>query len=566
MNTVAGGGTGGLGDGGTATAATLNQPGGVFLDSSGDIFIADTNNSRIREISGGTITTVVGAGGFAVSPALFQPGGVFLDALGDIYIADTGNSLIREVTPTGVSTIIAGGGSFGYYGDGAAATGAALYNPQGVYVDGSGNVYIADTLNNAIRKVTASTGIISTIAGNGMAGFTGDGGQASAAQLSSPTGVIMDNAGNLLIADKLNNRIRSIAPNGVITTIAGNGNQGFSGDNGPATSAALYNPTGVFVDGSGNIYVAVAFSNVIRKFAPGGVITTVAGVGGAANFSGDGGPATSATLNHPAGVAVDGSGNIFIADTGNNRIRQVSVSTGSVPAISTNGVVPIYSSVPVIQPGEWVSIYGTNLAPAVTNWSGHFPAPLPGTTVTINGNPAYVYYVSPTLIDVEAPDDTQTGSVNVVVTTASGKATSTVTLAQFGPTFFLFGDGKHVAAIIPGANGAYDLVGPTGSSLGFPTVAAKAGDVVELYASGLGPTTKEVDAGQPVPLGGVPAVGPVIILINNVSVTPQFVGVVSPGQFQINVQIPPGLGTGDVPIVASVGGVQTPANMVIALQ
>jgi uncharacterized protein (TIGR03437 family) len=364
----------------------------------------------------------------------------------------------------------------------------------------------------------------------------------------------MDHAGNLLIADKLNNRIRSIAPNGVITTIAGNGNQGFSGDNGPATSAALYNPTGVFVDGSGNIYVAVAFSNVIRKFAPGGVITTVAGVGGAANFSGDGGPATSATLNHPAGVAVDGSGNIFIADTGNNRIRQVSVSTGSVPAISTNGVVPIYSSVPVIQPGEWVSIYGTDLAPAVTNWSGHFPAPLPGTTVTINGNPAYVYYVSPTLIDVEAPDDTQTGPVNVVVTTASGKATSTVTLAQFGPTFFLFGDGKHVAAIIPGANGAYDLVGPTGSSLGFPTVAAKAGDVVELYASGLGPTTKEVDAGQPVPLGGVPAVGPVTILVNNVSVTPQFVGVVSPGQFQINVQIPPGLGTGDVPIVASVGG------------
>jgi uncharacterized protein (TIGR03437 family) len=123
-----------------------------------------------------------------------------------------------------------------------------------------------------------------------------------------------------------------------------------------------------------------------------------------------------------------------------------------------------------------------------------------------------------------------------------------------------------VAAIIARANGAYDLAGPTGSSLGFPTVAAKAGDVVELYASGLGPTTSEVDAGQPVPLGGVPAIGPVTVLINNVSVTPQFAGVVSPGQFQINVQIPAGLGIGDVPIVASVGGVQTPANVVIALQ
>src|ERR1019366_1612507 len=178
----------------------------------------------------------------------------------------------------------------------------------------------------------------------------------------SPTGVVMDNAGNLLIADKFNNRIRSVSQSGNITTIAGNGTAGFSGDNGLATAAALYNPTGVFVDGSGNIFVTVSYSNRIRKIAPGGIITTVAGAG-TQSFSGAGGPATSASLNHPNTVAIDGSGNIFIADTGNNRIREVSASTAAGPSINPGGVVPIYSSVPVIQPGEWVTIYGSNLVP-----------------------------------------------------------------------------------------------------------------------------------------------------------------------------------------------------------
>jgi uncharacterized protein (TIGR03437 family) len=563
--TAAGGGTAGLGDGGPATAATLNQPGGVFLDSSGNLFIADTLNNRIRKVSGGTITTVVGTGGLPVSPALNQPSAIFVDSAGDIFIADTVNNMIREVSAAGTATIIAGGGLGGFFGDGGAANQAVLFNPQGLYVDSSGNIYIADTLNNAVRKVTASTGIITAFAGNEIGGFSGDGGKATSAQLYSPTGVTMDNAGNLLIADKFNNRIRSVSPGGNITTIAGNGTAGFSGDNGLATAAALYNPTGVFVDASGNIFVTVYYSNRIRKIAPGGIITTVAG-GGAQSFSGDGGPAASGSLNHPSTVAVDGSGNIFIADTGNNRIREVSASTGTGPSINPSGVVPIYSSVPVIQPGEWVTIYGSNLVPTTTDWSARFPAPIPGITVTIDGNPAYIYYASPGLIDVQAPDDTSTGTVPVVVTSANGKVTSTVTLAQAAPSFFVLGDSKHVAAIIARANGAFDYAGPTGSSLGFPTVAAKAGDVVELYATGLGPVTQEVDAGQPVPAGGVLIANPVTVLINNVAVTPLFAGIVSPGQFQINVVIPAGLGTGDVSIVASVGGVQTQANIVLAVQ
>jgi len=334
MFTVAGNGTYGIGgDNGPATSAQLSA-GGVAVDSAGNLYIVDTPNNRIREVSGGRITTVAGTGtlgysgdnGPATSARLNGPQAVAVDYAGNLYIADTENSRIRKVS-NGVITTVAGSGTPGFGGDNGPATGAQLYFPSGVAVDSALNLYIADSANNRIRKV--SNGVITTVAGNGTQGFGGDNGPATSAQLNRPQGVAVDSAGNVYIADRNNNRIREVS-NGVITTVAGNS---LSGDNGPATSAQLYSPQGVAVDSAGNLYVADPGNNRIRKVSN-GVITTVAG-NGTPGFSGDNGPATSAQLNRPQGVAVDSAGNVYIADRNNNRIREV--SNGVITTVAGNG-------------------------------------------------------------------------------------------------------------------------------------------------------------------------------------------------------------------------------------
>ncbi len=237
----------------------------------------------------------------------------------------------------------------------------------------------------------------------------------------------------------------------------------------------------------------------------------------------------------------------------------------SAPSITPNRIVPIYSNVNIIQSGEWVSIFGTNFAAAATIWNGTFTTSLGGVSVTINGKPAYLIYVSPTQINLQAPGDSTTGPVPVVVITTGGNASSTVTLAQFGPSFSLF-DTIHVAGIIlrpdgsgTQGGGTYDILGPTGNSLGYPTVAAKPGDTVEIFGVGFGSTSPSVTPGQ-VFSGAAPAVNPVNLIINGIQVTPSFTGLSSAGLFQINLTVPPGLGTGDLSLVAGVGGVQTPAG------
>jgi uncharacterized protein (TIGR03437 family) len=249
----------------------------------------------------------------------------------------------------------------------------------------------------------------------------------------------------------------------------------------------------------------------------------------------------------------------------------VTRTTLPVPTIAPGGVVPVFSATNTIQPSEWVSIYGENLATTPATWNGDFPSSLGGTSVTIDGKPAYLWYVSPTLINLQAPDDTATGTVAVMVSTIAGVATSTVTLASSGPSFSML-DTKHVTGIILRPDhtgnyggGAYDIVGPTGSSLGYPTVAAKAGDLVELFGVGFGPTSPGVPAGKAFS-GAAATTNNVTILVNNVSVTPSFAGLSSAGLYQINMIVPPGLGAGDLPLVAIVGGVQTPAGRVLSLQ
>ena len=299
-------------------------------DGSGNLYIADRSNHRIRKVdSAGNITTVAGTGtagfggdgGAAVAAQLNSPTGVAPDGSGNLYIADTDNRRIRKVDSAGNITTVAGDGTTGFGGDGGAAVAAQLNSPIGVAPDGSGNLYIADQNNDRIRKVD-SAGNITTVAGDGTTGFGGDGGAAVAAQLNLPHSVAVDGAGNLYIADWGNHRIRKVDSAGVITTVAGSGTAGFGGDGGAAVAARLSLPTGVAVDGSGNLYIADWGNHRIRKVNSAGVITTVVG-DGTAGFGGDGGAAAAAQLNSPRGVAPAGSGNLYIADTGNNRIRKL---------------------------------------------------------------------------------------------------------------------------------------------------------------------------------------------------------------------------------------------------
>ena len=358
------------GDGGPATSARLQLrvcclpgPAAVAVDSTGNLFIADTGNNRIRKVfPSGIIATVAGNGtpgfsgngGPATSAQLNWPLGVAVDGAGNLFIADRGNNHIRKVSTSGIITSVAGGGTLqGSSGDGGPATSAAL-ETAGVAVDGAGNLFLVDGNSYdgraRIRKVSPS-GIITTVAGTGTAGFSGDDGPATNAQLilTESTGLAVDGAGNLFLADRGNLRIRQVSLNGIITTVAGNGTLGLSGDGGPATSAQLY-PLSVAVDGAGNLFVADGNlyisrgGNRIRKVSPGGIITTVAGCGCfAGGNSGDGGPATNARLslgggdpNSLGGTAVDSAGNLFIADTGNHRIRKVSPS-GIMTTVAGNG-------------------------------------------------------------------------------------------------------------------------------------------------------------------------------------------------------------------------------------
>jgi len=342
--TYAGNGTAGYsGDGGAATSAELHAPGGLIYFS-GNLYISDLDNNRIRMVNAsGTISTFAGNGtaGYsgdgdaATSAEINTPKGLAVDASGNIYIADEANNRIRKVNTSGIISTVAGNGTAGYSGDGGAATSAEINSPYGVAIDASGNLYIADEANNRIRMVNTS-GTISTIAGNGTAGFSGDGGAATSAELKHPINVSVDAAGNIYIVDYGNSRIRMLNTSGTISTIVGNGTAGFSGDGGAATSAEIDMTTGIAkMDGSGNLYIADDGNNRIRMVNASGVINTVAG-NGTASYSGDGGLATSAEFNSPNHIEFDNVGNYYIADGANNRIREVYLPLSVSSTVITN--------------------------------------------------------------------------------------------------------------------------------------------------------------------------------------------------------------------------------------
>ena len=338
---VAGTGTAGYsGDDGPATGAELNLPSGVAVTADGGFLIADTDNNLVRKVSpAGVITSVAGTGtagnsgddGPATGAELSSPSGVAVTADGGFLIADTGNNLVRKVSPAGVITSVAGTGTAGHSGDDGPATGAELNLPLGVAVTADGGFLIADHGNSVIRKVSPAgispaggspAGVITSVAGTGTAGHSGDDGPATDAELKNPSGVAVTADGGFLIADTDNSVIRKVSPTGVITRVAGGGTSGHRGDDGPATDAELVVPLGVAVTADGGFLIADTDNNLIRKVSPTGVITRVAGTGLGA-YSGDDGPATEAEVKIPFGVAATADGGFLIADTNNHMIRKV---------------------------------------------------------------------------------------------------------------------------------------------------------------------------------------------------------------------------------------------------
>jgi len=344
ISTYAGTGVAGFGgDGGAATSARLNSPFNVGPDAAGNVYIADSVNNSVRRVNPqGIITTVAGNqrfafsgdGGTALQASLTLPRSVAPDAAGGFYIADELAGRVRRVSPEGIITTVAGNGLIRSFSDGIAATQAYLNNPRGIWLAPDGRLYIADTENHYLRVVDTS-GRISTLAGRGGGAFTGDGGPARNAYIANPADVVGDSAGNLYFSDSGTNRIRRIAPNGIINTIAGNGLPGYNGDGNPATRFSLQFPQEISLDRAGNLYIADRNNHRIRRLSPDSTISTVAGTG-AEGYTGDGGPATLATLRFPWGVTVDSQNNLYIADRDNHVIRRVAAN-GIISTIMGNG-------------------------------------------------------------------------------------------------------------------------------------------------------------------------------------------------------------------------------------
>jgi uncharacterized protein (TIGR03437 family) len=568
--TVAGGGNV-VSDNGPATSAQLWSPFGVAADSAGNLYIADSYNDRIRKASNGAIGTVAGGGssdgdnGPATSAQLLNPTGVAVDPAGNLYIADTFNNRIRKVS-NGVITTVAGGGAS--LGDSGPATSAQLYFPAGVAVDSAGNLYIGDSNNNRIRKVT--NGVITTVAGDGTWGYSGDNGPATSAQLSGPYGIAVDSAGNLYIADRMNNRIRKVS-NGVITTVAGNGTPGFSGDNGPASNAQLNGPWGVAVDAAGNLYIADS-SNYRIRMVSNGVIATVAGSGltapsGGGGFSGDYGPATSAQLNSPSGVALDSAGNLYIADTGNDRIR-VLIPSGQASSPSMSAVTNAASNLPgAISPGEIVVLYGSGIGPAqlvnaAPGSDGSYDTQVANTSVSFNGIAAPMIYTWATQVAALVPYGI-TGTTAQVTVTYQGQTSAgfSVSIASSAPGIFTSdATGQGQAAAI-------NQDGITVNTAATPT---KIGDIISLYATGEGQTTPGGVDGQAASVPYPKPNLPVTVTVGGQDAPVEYAGG-APGMvaglMQVNVRIPAGIQTGNaVPVVLRVGDALSRGGVTIAVR
>ncbi len=374
INTIVGTGTAGsAGDGGLATAAQINAPSGISYDAAGNLYIAEVGGSRVRMVNAsGVITTIAGTGtagfsgdgGPATAAKINHPGDVAVDASGDIYFTDFNNNRVRKISG-GIITTVAGTGAAASSGDGGPATAAAINGPLGIYFDASGILYIAALFD--VRIMNLSSGIIKTYAGTGSGGYGGDGGPATGAQFNRINFMYMDPANNLYISDNGNHRIRQINSSGIINTIAGTGTIGFSGDGGPATNATINYPAGVVADASGNVYISDAMNYRIRRISTSGIITTYCGTG-SAGYGGDGGPALAALLNYPQDLEFNAAGNLSFVDLNNNRIRKLGGSNYNPAFINRDPSLPVCKNAVGTPVNALLSIIDTDAGQTET-WS-----------------------------------------------------------------------------------------------------------------------------------------------------------------------------------------------------
>ena len=574
VNTVAGNGTFGFsGDGGSALLAVLNAPTGLAAVN-GSLYIGDTSNQRVRVVAaGGTISTVAGDGtpsyggdGLPATGAnLAGPTGLTFDPSGNLYIADTQNGRVRRVDPFGTITTFAGNGLSGFGGEGDPATLTPLDAPQGVATDLTGDVYIADTYHHRVIRVD-SAGNIHTVAGTGTPGDT-PGSGALLGELSGPTGLAVGAAGNLYIADTQNHRIQMLTPGGTISTIVGTGTGGFSGDGGPATAAELSYPSAVAVDTGGDIYIADTGNNRVRLVTPDGNIATIAGTGDGL-YNGDTGPALAIALYNPGGLALDGQGNVWVADSGNNRVRLLASNQTVVtpPHLIT---VTLANSASLLAgplaPGEIFSIFGQGMGPATAltgsfDASGMLSTTLGNVQVLFNSTPAPLYYVQANQINAQVPYEMagQASAQLQVVYRGVALALMQVSLAAASPALFTLNYGAGNAVVVN-----------QDGTINSDRNPAPRGSIVVLYATGDGQTSPAGVTGQ----GAAPPFPqpllPVSLTMADIPATlyfaadaPGFVGLM-----QINAQVPTGfVPTGDLPVVLSVGPYQSPAGVTIAVK
>ena len=640
VQTVAGDGTvqldlyGAIGDGGPAINAGFSQTAapffqGVAVDSSGNLYVSDVNNHRVRKVNpGGIISTVaggplapVGDGGLATSAGLIGPTGLAVDSAGNLYIADATNARIRKVDKAGIISTVAGNGSLGFTGEGTVATSSPINAPVGLAIDAKGNIYFSEVGNALIgngprvRKVDPS-GILTTVAGNGTAGFSGDGGQATNAQLASGMeGLAVDNAGNLYIADYGNSRIRKVDPAGIITTVAGTGQSGVSsnGDGGLASNARLQ-PAGLALDASGNLYVSDYSASRIRKITLGAPPFSVSATALFFSSNFDIVPASQTLTVSSAGLPLtftittttSSGGEWLIAGTTGNTQQPIAVSIlGGLPAgtykgaititpttpgytpitvavtlninatipakptINTNGVVNGASFQPGIVGNSVLTILGANLASTTDTWNnaisgGHLPESLDGVTVTFNGKPAYLIYISPTQINLLSPD---VGSASVSVVVNNNGTLGVPYSAQaspYGPAFFAWPGNQPVAT-----RQDFSYAAKPGTFPGTTTIAAKPGDVLILWGTGFGATTPSTPLGVVVPSDqsysttSLPtvAINNIPALVYGAALSPGYAGL-----YQVAFQVPASLPDGDWPVVATIGGVSSPSGLVLSVR
>lgn len=568
------------GDGGPATFATLalanlqnecdplqfEQTSHIATDAAGNVYIADSNNHRIRRIStDGVITTIAGSGerpqtntrceptsptgdgGQAREARLYNPSDMVVLKNGNLIIADQQNNRIRQVTPSGVITTVAGNGTHNLYAPGVPATSSPLDWPGALAVDDSGTLYFAELHGNRVAKVGAD-GRLATVAGNGFPGYTGDNIPATSAPLRKPAGIAVDAGGNVYIADTGNHRVRKVSTDGIIRTIAGTGQAGFSGD-GVADRVMLNTPMDVKVNSAGNVYIADTGNHRVRMITPDGMLRTLAGTGEAGRGVDLVGAASSA-LNYPSALALGPNGDLYIADWQNFLVRKVSFSGN--PALTPGGVVNSATFTDPVAPGSIISLFGANLSSVSAQAPDAWPARLEDVAVQVNGSPIPMYFVSPAQVIGQLPYETPAGT-SMAMVSSGGHSSNSVEfrVESAAPRIFKLGASRAAA------------LNQDGVTVNSPTSAEARGNVVTVFLTGIGGVDPPVATGQSASAAVLSrAKASVSAMVGQVSAEVLFIGLTpgSIGLAQANIRIPESVIPGpDVPVVLQLG--VTPSNV-----